>query len=98
MRKLLLGVLLLPALSFAAEPVEVNKKVICDKASKMLPYIDKEYGETPFWMANDSENYFAVLVNNETKTWSIIQYNLEKDISCLIDSGTGFKFKLPNML
>jgi hypothetical protein len=48
MRKFLLGVLLLPVLALAQQdPVEVNKPVVCDKASEMLPYFDKRYGEKP---------------------------------------------------
>lgn len=99
MRKFLLGVLLLPVLALAEQdPVEVNKKVVCDKASEMFPYIDKKYGETPIWIGQADQGKFSVLINLDTQTWSIVQYDLEKDISCLIDSGTGFKFKLPNML
>lgn len=97
MRKFLLGVLLLPALAIA-EPVEVNKKVVCDDASKMLPHISEKYGETPLWIGGDSKSKFTITANQETQTWSIIQYSIEDDISCLIDSGKGFKFKLPNML
>jgi len=96
MRKFLLGVLLLPALALA-EPVEVNKVVVCDEASKMLPHISEKYGEKPLWIGSDSKSKFTITVNEETQTWSIIQYRTEDDISCLIDSGTGFKFKIPGI-
>lgn len=99
MRKFLLGVLLLPVLAIAGQdPVEVNKTVVCDKASEMFPYIDKKYGEKPIWFGQAEQGQFAVLVNSQTETWSIVQYDIKRDISCLIDSGTGFKFKLPNMM
>ena len=97
MRKFLLGVLLLPALALA-EPVTVEKKVVCDKASIMLPYIKEKYNEEPLWLGEDGQSSYALTVNQETQTWTILQYSIEEDISCLIDSGTGFKFKLPNML
>ena len=97
MRKFLLGVLLLPALALA-EPVTVEKKVVCDKASIMLPYIKEKYNEEPLWLGEDGQSSYALIVNQETQTWSMFQYSAEEDISCSIDSGTGFKFKLPNML
>ena len=97
MRKFLLGVLLLPALALA-EPVTVEKKVVCDKASIMLPYIKEKYNEEPLWLGEDGQSSYALIVNQETQTWSMFQYSAEEDISCLLDSGTGFKFKLPNML
>jgi hypothetical protein len=96
MRKFLLGVLLLPALALA-EPVEVNKKVVCDEASKMLLHISEKYGEKPLWIGSDSKSKFTVTANEETQTWSIIQYSTTDNISCLIDSGKGFKFKIPGI-
>jgi hypothetical protein len=98
MRKFLLGVLLLPALA-VAEPVTVEKKVVCDDASTMIPYIKEKYDEEPIWIGGDgTDSQYAITVNLKTETWSMIQFSIEKNISCLIDSGTGFKFKLPTML
>jgi hypothetical protein len=98
MRKFLLGVLLLPALAFSAEPVEVNKTVVCDSARDMIPFFGKKYQETPLWIGEMKDSTVTLLVNVETQTWSMVQFNIEQDIACLIDSGTGFKFKLPNLL
>jgi hypothetical protein len=97
MRKFLLGVLLLPALA-SAEPVKVDKSVVCDKATIMLPYIKEKYDEEPIWFGDDGVSQFTITANQKTQTWSMLQFSIEKDISCLIDSGTGFKFKLSNML
>ena len=98
MRKLLLGVLLLPALALA-EPVEVDKKVVCDSAKEMLPFFYKKHGEQPMFVgiATNGTN-MAILSNPETKTWSIVQFDIETDIACLLEAGTDFKFKMPNML
>jgi hypothetical protein len=96
MRKFLSGVLLLPALVMA-EPMEANKTIVCDDASKMLPLIAKQYGETSMWVGTDDNSKFTITVNTETQTWSIIQFNIEKNIACLVDSGKGFKFKIPGV-
>lgn len=94
MRKLLLGVLLLPALALA-EPVKVDKPVVCDKASDMLSYFGEKYGERPFWMGDTDGSKVLVLTNAETKTWTVVQFNMDNNIACFIESGTGFRFKLP---
>lgn len=92
MRKFLLGVLLLPALALA-EPVKVEKEVVCDATKEMLPFFVKKYGETPLWMGDADGSSIVLLANAATQTWSVVQFN--KDVACLIDSGKGFKFKLP---
>lgn len=94
MRQLLLGVLLLPALALA-EPVEVNKKVLCDSAKDMISYFYKKYEETPLWMGEAENSKVMVLSNAKTQTWTIIQFNLENNVACMLEAGKGFKFKLP---
>ena len=98
MRKLLLGVLLLPALSFA-EPVKVDKTVVCDSAKEMISHFETKYAERPLWVGAYAEDKnAAVLVNMETQTWSMIVFRMKDDIACLVESGKGFKFKMPDML
>lgn len=81
-----------------AEAAEIDMKVMCDDSNIMLPLIKEKYDETPIWIgqvdaeAEDSV-YASVVVNNETRTWSILIFN--KDASCIIESGEGFKFKIP---
>lgn len=94
MKKLLLGVLLIPALAIA-EPVTVDKKVVCDQATIMLPYIKEKYDEDPIWFGDDGRSQFTITANQKTKTWSIIQFSVKENLSCLVDSGTGFTIKLP---
>lgn len=81
-----------------AEPVIIDKKVACDDTSKMLPFLVDKYNEQPIWVGNiekpkDSKpkepSYLAVTLNKETQSWSVIIYN--RDISCLIDSGKGYR-------
>lgn len=98
MRKFLLGVLLLPALALA-EPVKVDKEVVCDSAKEMLPFFYKKHGELPMFMGtNANGTNMAILTNPETKTWTIVQFDIEQDVACMIEAGTDFKFKMPNML
>lgn len=96
MRKFLLGVLLLPALA-VAEPVEVNTKVLCDKATDMIPYFGEKYKELPIWLGDGDEagSKLTILANQETQTWTLITFSVEKNVACLVGTGKGFKFRLP---
>lgn len=94
MKKLLLCVLLLPTLALA-EPVKINKEVLCDRATDMLTYFSEKYKEKPLWIGNSDDTNVALIVNQETQTWTVVQFNAEKNIACFIEAGKGFKFRLP---
>jgi hypothetical protein len=91
MLKFLLGVLLLPAVALA-QPVTVEKSVVCDNAQKAIQELEGKHGEKPIWFGekNGNNGQFGLLVNPETASWSFIQFSVEKNIVCLIDSGEGF--------
>ena len=91
--------LMMSSFSFAKEE-KINKTIVCDEASTMLPWFGEKYGEEPMWIGVVSEAtadketvYASVVLNTETQTWSIIMYN--RQVSCILESGTGFKFKFP---
>lgn len=94
MRKFLLSVLLLPVLA-SAEPVTVDKPVVCDDTNIVLNGLGGEkYKEVAVWAGEGKSSMFAVLVNPTSTTWSIIQFNQEK--ACVLGTGFGFKFRLPD--
>ena len=87
MRELLLGVLLLPALAIA-QPVTVEKPVICDKTEKVIEGLQKgQYKETPYWVGQDDKSKYALFSNEKTRTWTMIQFN--ENIACIIGAGEG---------
>jgi hypothetical protein len=89
MRKFLLGVLLLPAL-VVAQPVTVEKPVICEKTELVIESLQKgEYKENPSWIGYDDKSKYALFVNEKTRTWTMIQFN--ENIACLIGTGEGSK-------
>lgn len=89
MRKLLLGVLLLPALA-QAQPVTVEKPVVCDKTEKVIETLQGgQYKENPSWIGFDDKSKYALFVNEKTKTWTMIQFN--ENIACVIGLGEGSK-------
>lgn len=87
MRKFLLGVLLLPAF-VVAQPVTVEKPVICDKTEKVIDVLQKgRYKENPIWIGTDDQSRYALFVNERTKSWTMIQFN--ETIACIIGVGEG---------
>jgi len=77
-----------------SEAVEIDKKIVCDNTENILPQFKIQHGELPIWIGNVKEGTMvAVLVNSESQTWSVVMFN--NDATCLLESGEGFKFKLP---
>ncbi len=87
MHKFLLGILLLPAFAFA-EPVIVEKPLVCDKATTVLLTLSTEYKEEPIWFGKTEEFIVVMLLNKKTKTWSLVQYN--SIIACVLETGKGY--------
>jgi hypothetical protein len=85
MRPILASVLLLPAIAIA-QPVTVEKPVVCEKTVTVLEAFSKgEWQEKPFWIGEDNKSKFGLLVNEKTKTWTLIQFN--NDIACILGTG-----------
>ena len=89
MRKLLLGVLLLPVFA-QAQPVTVEKPVICDKPEVVIKSLQDRFKEQPLWLGIDEKSRYALFVNEKTKDWTIIQFN--DNIACVIGVGEKSKF------
>lgn len=85
MLKYLLGVLLLPALA-NAEPVTVEKPVICDKVKTVIEFLSGgNFKEQPFWVGSDDTSKYVMMVNEKTGTWTMVQFN--DQIACIIGTG-----------
>jgi hypothetical protein len=97
---LTIGCAVLLSTALFAKEEKINKIIVCDTAENMLPWFDEKYGEEPMWIgvvkeatAEDEPVYASVVLNTETQTWTIVMYN--RKVSCILESGTGFKFKFP---
>lgn len=87
MRQFLLGVLLLPALA-QAQPVTVEKPVICDKVEIVIRGLqDGQYQEQPFWIGVDDLSRYTLFTNPKTRTWTLVQFN--DRIACILGAGEG---------
>ena len=68
-----------------------KKEVYCDNTDKLLLILqNSEFEEVPIWFGKGdgkAPNY-SLLVNQKTKSWTMIQFNNE--IACVIGTGENF--------
>jgi hypothetical protein len=92
MRKLLLMCMIAVPLAAVAEQVRLNKEVVCDDASNILPQLI-QLGEQPIFAGTLTESSVVFMVNPDTQSWTVVQ--TDGNVACVIDVGEGFKFQLP---
>ena len=68
---------------------EINKAVPCGDTKLVLKSLISEYGENPFWMGEDTTSGYVLLVNEKSKTWTILQYNDET--ACILGTGVNHR-------
>lgn len=90
MKKLLALVLVVPLLTSAEPEIDdafiIEKKVVCDNTATMLEVLTKGSSqETPIWIGNNGNAKFSLLINRETGTWTMIQFN--KEVACILGHG-----------
>lgn len=92
-QKFLAVCVLLPAVSMA-QPVVIDTKVICNSTKSVLAEIAKsDYKELPLWVGEinkQSGTKLAIVANEKTGTWTLLQYN--EDVACLLSIGEGYRF------
>jgi hypothetical protein len=95
MKHILIFLTSLVCLTAIAQPMTTKKEVYCDKTSNLISILQGEdFEETPIWFGKGegkAPNY-SLLVNQKTKTWTMIQFN--NDTACVI--GSGESSNMPN--
>ena len=94
MKKIAAILLACVAVSVAfAEAIETTKDVLCDNKKELFDWIQtNEYQEKLTWVGDSpsSKTKLAVLTNNETGTWTIIEF--DDKYACVISVGVKSKF------
>lgn len=87
MKKIALGLLLLPMITLAQqEPQTVEKPVVCVDVEILMDELqNNKYKEEPVWMGTSGDSYWGLVVNKDTGTWTLIQFNQET--GCMIGAG-----------
>jgi hypothetical protein len=85
--KLITAVFLFVATQIAhAEPFRTQKPIVCDTTKNVVESMTgPEWREEPIWLGKDEDSKFVLLVNDSTRSWTIIQY--KGDIACIIGLG-----------
>lgn len=73
-----------------AQPVKIDKPVVCDKTDTVFAVLKEKFQETPVWGGNNSQGKtnYALMLNPETKTWTLIQFNT--DTACVLGTGNDY--------
>ena len=89
MKYLLLLALLIPTL-LTAQPIIIQKPVTCVDTKTLLQGLaGSDYKEAPVWIGFEpgaEVPKYSVFVNQQTRTWTIIQFN--DTIACVLGTGT----------
>ena len=88
MKYILIFLTSLVATTALAQPVTTKKEVYCDKTETMISILQGEdFEETPIWFgkADGKAPNYSLLVNQKTKSWTIIQFNNET--ACVLGTG-----------
>jgi len=65
--------------------VKINKTVVCDDTKTLLDTLLNEYNESPVWAGTDEKSKYGLLINQETGTWTMIQF--DKNTTCILGVG-----------
>jgi hypothetical protein len=88
--KYLLGLILFISSAVIAQSVSIQKPVTCTETKMLLQGLtSSDYKETPAWLGIEpgaEVPKYSVFVNQQTKTWTIIQFN--DKIACVLGTGT----------
>lgn len=91
MKYILIFLTSLVATAVLAQASTTKKEVYCDKTETIISILKgDDYQETPVWFGKEKDGKapnYALLVNQKTKSWTIIQFN--KDTACVLGAGEG---------
>jgi hypothetical protein len=89
--------LVLAVTSSVSQPVEIDRKMPCDRANAVMKNLYESYKELPVWVGKNEDGGVSVLtINSTTKTWTMLI--VHKSVACIADSGEGFESSLNKQL
>ena len=74
-------------IAYAADPFYTQKPVVCSDVKTIVEFVSGgEFQEQPNWAGKDDKSKYVLMVNEKTKTWTMVQFN--DQIACIIGAGT----------
>jgi hypothetical protein len=78
---------LISFVAYAQPPIEIEKPVLCSDVKTVIETMSgPEWQEVPFWVGKDTSSKYVLMVNEKTKTWTMVQYN--DDVACILGTGS----------
>jgi len=78
-----------------SEIIQGTKEITCSKTGLVFNTLtSSEFLEIPVWVATDSAttDRYALFVNNETHTWTFVQFDPKN--ACILGAGSNFAFNV----
>ena len=92
MKHILISLTSMLAVTASAQLATTKKEVYCDKTETMISVLKgQDFEESPIWFGTEKDSKtsnYSLFVNQQTKTWTIIQFN--KETACVLGSGEDF--------
>lgn len=93
--KILVQLFLLFMFNFA-EAQTLNKPVLCASLKDVFEIIVNEFKEKPIWIGvSDHKHNFVLMMNDETKSWTLLETNSER--ACVLGVGAISGFNRPTI-
>lgn len=71
---------------YAADSFTVHKPVVCSDVKSIVEYLSGEgFKEQPYWSGKDDKSKYIIMLNPQTKTWTMVQFN--DQVACIIGAG-----------
>jgi hypothetical protein len=99
MKKVCASLLLVMSTMVFAEPVQVNKPVVCGNTADVMKELKDDYKEYPVFLGQTKDtsvsvSLFVNLDDKKDKSWTLIEFN--ESVACVISMGKKWRtFSLP---
>jgi hypothetical protein len=89
--------LVLAVTSSVSQPIEIDRKMPCDRVNAVMKNLYESYQELPIWVGKNENGGVSVLTaNSSTKTWTMLI--VHKNMACIADSGEGYELSINKQL
>jgi hypothetical protein len=91
---------LLMPIQAKSQPFELQLPITCGPSETFTTNLKNKYGEQMIMMAGSLNEkgetlYHSLWINAETRTWTFVVANVERETSCILGSGDGINIVYP---
>lgn len=78
---------LVSSIANAGPSFTTSKSVVCSDVKTIIEFLSGEdFREMPNWAGKDENSRYVLMLNEKTKSWTMIQFN--DQVACILGAGT----------